>query len=77
MNNQNENTSTYTKSKDESGAVEGEIMLKCSLCGKKLFASESRDIIIEEVAGVQYHNDNPHCVVMYKRLKHVYGKNLK
>ena len=77
MNNQNENTSTYTKNKDEAGAVEGEIMLKCSLCGKKLFANESSDIIIEEVAGVQYHFDNPQCVVMFKRLNHVYGKNLK
>src|SRR5215208_1404567 len=52
-------------------------MLKCSLCGKKLFANESSDIIIEEIAGAQYHFDNPQCVVMFKRLNHAYGKNLK
>ncbi len=77
MNNQNENTSTYTKNKDEAEAVEGEIMLKCSLCGKKLFANESSDIIIEEVAGVQYHFDNPQCVVMFKRLSSVYGEGFE
>src|SRR5687768_14357405 len=52
-------------------------MLNCSLCGKKLFANESSDIIIEEIAGAQYHFDNPQCVIMFKRLNHAYGKNLK
>ena len=70
MNNQNENTPTHPKK-------EAEVMLNCSLCGKKLFANESSDIIIEEIAGAQYHFDNPQCVIMFKRLNHAYGKNLK
>ncbi len=52
-------------------------MLTCSLCGKKLFSNESSDILIEEIAGSQYHFDNPQCLVMFKRLNHAYGKNLK
>ena len=75
MNNQNEKTPTYTKNKEE--VAEAEVMLKCALCGKKLFANESSDIIIEEIAGTQYHFDNPQCVIMFKRLNHAYGKNLK
>jgi two-component system, OmpR family, sensor histidine kinase VicK len=74
LNNQNENTPTHTKNKEEE---ESQVMLKCSLCGKKLFANESSDIIIEEIDGAQYHFDNPHCVIMFKRLNHAYGKNLK
>ena len=75
MNNQNENTPTHTKNKEE--VAETDVMLKCSLCGKKLFANESSDIIIEEIAGAQYHFDNPQCLIMFKRLNHAYGKNLK
>ena len=75
MNNQNEKTPTYTKNKEE--VAEAELMLKCALCGKKLFANESSDIIIEEIAGAQYHFDNPQCLIMFKRLNHAYGKNLK
>ncbi|HEX7141003.1 MAG TPA: hypothetical protein VF222_00840, partial [Nitrososphaeraceae archaeon] len=75
MNNQNENTPTHTKNEEEN--EEAEVMLHCSLCGKKLFANESSDIIIEEIAGAQYHFDNPQCVIMFKRLNHAYGKNLK
>ncbi|MGZ5489609.1 MAG: ATP-binding protein [Nitrososphaeraceae archaeon] len=74
MNNQNENTPTHTKIEEEK---EAEVILNCSLCGKKLFANESSDIIIEEIAGAQYHFDNPQCVIMFKRLNHAYGKNLK
>jgi len=74
LNNQNENTPTHTKNEEEK---EAEVMLNCSLCGKKLFANESSDIIIEEIAGAQYHFDNPQCVIMFKRLNHAYGKNLK
>jgi two-component system sensor histidine kinase VicK len=74
LNNQNENTPTHTKNKE---VAEAEVMLKCALCGKKLFANESSDIIIEEIAGAQYHFDNPQCVIMFKRLNHAYGKNLK
>ena len=75
MNNQNENTPTHTKNEEEN--EEAEVMLHCSLCGKKLFANESSDIIIEEIAGAQFHFDNPQCVIMFKRLNHAYGKNLK
>ncbi|MGZ5548670.1 MAG: ATP-binding protein [Nitrososphaeraceae archaeon] len=75
MNNQNENTPTHPKNEEEN--EEAEVMLNCSLCGKKLFANESSDIIIEEIAGAQYHFDNPQCVIMFKRLNHAYGKNLK
>lgn len=75
MNTQNENTPTHTNLGDAAEAEE--VMLKCSLCGKKLFVNESSDIIIEEIAGAQYHFDNPQCVVMFKRLNHAYGKNLK
>ena len=74
MNNQNENTPTHPKKEE---VKEAEVMLNCSLCGKKLFANESSDIIIEEIAGAQYHFDNPQCVIMFKRLNHAYGKNLK
>ncbi len=73
MNNQNENTPTHTKIEEK----EADVKLNCSLCGKKLFANESSDIIIEEIAGAQYHFDNPQCVIMFKRLNHAYGKNLK
>ena len=75
MTNQNEKTPTHTKNKEE--IAEADVMLKCSLCGKKLFANESSDIIIEEIAGAQYHFDNPQCLIMFKRLNHAYGKNLK
>ena len=75
MTNQNENTPTHTKNKEK--VAEADVMLKCSLCGKKLFANESSDIIIEEIAGAQYHFDNPQCLIMFKRLNHAYGKNLK
>jgi len=76
LTNQNEKTPTHTKNKEEEIA-EADVMLKCSLCGKKLFANESSDIIIEEIAGAQYHFDNPQCLIMFKRLNHAYGKNLK
>ena len=76
MNNQNENTPTHTKNEKEE-AAESNVMLTCSLCGKKLFSNESSDILIEEIAGSQYHFDNPQCLVMFKRLNHAYGKNLK
>jgi two-component system sensor histidine kinase VicK len=75
LTNQNENTPTHTKNKEK--VAEADVMLKCSLCGKKLFANESSDIIIEEIAGAQYHFDNPQCLIMFKRLNHAYGKNLK
>jgi two-component system, OmpR family, sensor histidine kinase VicK len=75
LNNPNKNTPTHTKNEEEK--EEADVMLKCSLCGKKLFANESSDIIIEEIAGAQYYFDNPQCVIMFKRLNHAYGKNLK
>ena len=77
MTNQNENTTTHTKNEKEEAAAESNVMLTCSLCGKKLFSNESSDILIEEIAGSQYHFDNPQCLVMFKRLNHAYGKNLK
>ncbi|MDF2738524.1 MAG: histidine kinase, partial [Nitrososphaeraceae archaeon] len=77
MNNQNENTPIHTNPGETVEVEAEEVMLKCSLCGKKLFVNESSDIIIEEIAGAQYHFDNPQCVVMFKRLNHAYGKNLK
>ncbi|HET9807578.1 MAG TPA: ATP-binding protein [Nitrososphaeraceae archaeon] len=73
MNDQNENPDIYTKE----GEQQEQIMLKCSLCGKKLFAKESSDIIIEKISGSNYHFDSPQCVMMFKRLNHVYGSNLK
>lgn len=77
MNNQNENTPIHTNPGETVEVEAEEVMLKCSLCGKKLFVNESSDIIIEEIAGAQYHFDNPQCVVMFRRLNHAYGKNLK
>ena len=74
MINSNENPSIYTKKEEEQ---QEQIMLKCSLCGKKLFAKESSDIIIETISGSKYHFDSPQCVMMFKRLNHVYGANLK
>jgi nitrogen-specific signal transduction histidine kinase len=73
LNNQNENPDMYKKEKEQ----QEQIMLKCSLCGKKLFAKESSDIIIEKISGSNYHFDSPQCVMMFKRLNHVYGSNLK
>ena len=73
MNNQNENPDMYRKEEKQ----QEQIMLKCSLCGKKLFEQESSDIIIEKISGSNYHFDSPQCVIMFKRLNHVYGSNLK
>ena len=74
MNNPNEKPGMRVKEKEEQ---QEQIMLKCSLCGKKLFANESSDIIIEKISGSKYHFDSPQCVMMFKRLNHVYGANLK
>src|SRR5687768_14180906 len=63
--------------KEEEEEQQEQIMLKCSLCGKKLFAKEYSDIIIETISGSKYHFDSPQCVMMFKRLNHVYGANLK
>ena len=73
MNNLKENPSTHTKDKGQ----QEQLNLKCSLCGKKLFAKESSDIIIETVYGSKYSFDGPQCAMMFKRLHHVYGTNLK
>jgi two-component system, OmpR family, sensor histidine kinase VicK len=73
LNNKNENPDMSTKEEEQ----QEKIMLKCSLCGKKLFAQESSDIIIEKISGSNYHFDSPQCVMMFKRLNHVYGSNLK
>lgn len=75
MNNSNENPSMHAKEEEEE--QQEQIMLKCSLCGKKLFAKESSNIIIETISGSKYHFDSPQCVMMFKRLNHVYGANLK
>lgn len=75
MNNSNENPGMHAKEEEEQ--QQEQIMLKCSLCGKKLFAKESSDIIIETISGSKYHFDSPQCVMMFKRLNHVYGANLK
>jgi signal transduction histidine kinase len=63
--------------KEEEEEQQEQIMLKCSLCGKKLFAKESSNIIIETISGSKYHFDSSQCVMMFKRLNHVYGANLK
>ena len=73
MNNQKENPSMHTKEKEQ----QEQLALKCSLCGKKLFAKESSDIIIETISGSKYYFDGPQCAMMFKRLNHVYGANLK
>ncbi len=73
MNNQKENPDMHAKEEKK----QEQIMLKCSLCGKQLFAQESSDIIIETISGSKYHFDSPQCVMMFKRLNHVYGQNLK
>lgn len=73
MNNQKENPDMHAKEEKQ----QEQIMLKCSLCGKQLFAQESSDIIIETISGSKYHFDSPQCVMMFKRLNHVYGPNLK
>ena len=74
MNNQKENSGIHTKEKEEH---KEQLMLNCSLCGKKLFAKESSDIIIETISASKYHFDSPQCAMMFKRLNHVYGENLK
>jgi two-component system sensor histidine kinase VicK len=75
LNNSNENPGIYAKEEEEQH--QEQIMLKCSLCGKKLFAKESSNILIETISGSKYHFDSPQCVMMFKRLNHVYGANLK
>ena len=74
MNNQKENSGIHT---NEKGEHTGPMKLNCSLCGKKLFAKESSDIIIETISASKYHFDSPQCAMMFKRLNHVYGENLK
>lgn len=74
MNNQKKNPGIHTKEKEEH---KDQMMLNCSLCGKKLFAKESSDIIIETISSSKYHFDSPQCAMMFKRLNHVYGANLK
>jgi nitrogen-specific signal transduction histidine kinase len=74
LNNQKKNPGIHTKEKEEH---KDQMMLNCSLCGKKLFAKESSDIIIETISSSKYHFDSPQCAMMFKRLNHVYGANLK
>ncbi|HEU4445803.1 MAG TPA: hypothetical protein VFR94_14105 [Nitrososphaeraceae archaeon] len=47
-------------------------MVSCSLCGKTI--EEPHKIINEILGGKHYAFDNEDCVLMFKKLESVYGK---
>jgi hypothetical protein len=47
-------------------------MVSCSLCGKTI--EESHKVIDEAIEGKHHKFDNEDCVLMFKRLGTVYGK---
>jgi two-component system sensor histidine kinase VicK len=58
---------------------------RCTLCGKQIpedkhddsGGGDKYDLIKETLEGIDYEFDSPDCVVMFKRLKSVYGDRLK
>ena len=47
-------------------------MVSCSLCGKTI---EESSILIDEIIEGKHHTfDNENCVLMFKKLESVYGK---
>lgn len=49
-------------------------MVSCSLCGKTI--EESIKLIDEVIEGKHHTFDNEDCVLMFKKLESVYGKEL-
>lgn len=49
-------------------------MVSCSLCGKTI--EESSKLIDEVIEGKHHTFDNEDCVLMFKKLESVYGKEL-
>jgi YHS domain-containing protein len=47
-------------------------MVSCSLCGKTI--GESDSIIDEVIAGKHHAFDSEDCLLMFKKLESVYGK---
>src|SRR5215469_18076664 len=49
---------------------------ECALCGKTIIDVES-SVLKEVIDGVSYNFDTNQCVMMYKRLRSVYGDDFK
>ena len=47
-------------------------MVSCSLCGKTI--EETSSIIDEVIEGRHHTFDNEDCILMFKKLENVYGK---
>jgi hypothetical protein len=47
-------------------------MVSCSLCGKTI--EEPRKIIVKIIEGKRHIFDNEDCILMFKKLESVYGK---
>lgn len=86
------NLSKRTNGNDAEGTIAGDSVShhsKCALCGKYFMDRKDLDNeadggsrsanyypIQETVEGIEYEFDSPDCVVMFKRLKSVYGDRL-
>lgn len=50
---------------------------KCALCGKKpIVYARQKETIIENIDGINYTFDNNDCMLIFKKLKRVYGFSL-
>ena len=57
-----------------------EASAKCAMCGKMAVISDEHDsnqndIMIEQIDGTCYTFDTSDCVLMFKKLSAVYGRN--
>jgi hypothetical protein len=50
---------------------------ECALCGKTIINVQESSVLKEVVGGISYNFDTNQCVMMYKRLKSVYGDDFK
>src|SRR5215831_19766144 len=50
---------------------------ECALCGKMIVDVQDSSVLKEVVGGISYNFDTNQCVMMYKRLKSVYGDEFK
>jgi hypothetical protein len=46
---------------------------ECSLCGKTIVDAQESSVLKEVVGGISYNFDTNQCIMMYKRLRSVYG----
>src|SRR5215472_8201994 len=50
---------------------------ECALCGKTIVDVQESSVLKEVVGGISYNFDTNECVMMYKRLRSVYGDDFK